>query len=309
MNEKVQSFETHRFTFVAAQLFIGWIMTLWALNVWAFNVYILRKNPHGNFSGALGLFEFSSGCRAVREGSTSWKALKLIYNWYGDFGFKPAISRDPFAWFWLKNVNGQAVRNRLKIIVRELMNAIAQVSQKNNEVRILSIASGSAQSIFLAIKGLRDNGFTGKISLCLLDLDREALEYSKKLAEIYNISSSDISFIVAPVSHIKKELRGQRFDIIEMAGLLDYLTDRQAFKLMKRIYSMLAPGGYFVTCHIHPNFEMYFMRWVCCWQMIYRTISHFSKIIREAAAWNSRIITEPHYIHSVAVCKKDIKEN
>lgn len=242
MNEKVQTFETHRFTFVAVQLLIGWVMTLWALNVWAFNVYILRKNPRGNFSGAMGLLEFSPGCRAVREGSTSWKALKLIYNWYGDFGFKPDMSRDPLSWFWMKIVNGQAVRNRLKIIVHELMKAIVNASNKNDKVRILSIASGSAQSIFLAIKGLRDKGFTGRIKLCLLDLDREALEHSGKLAETYNISSTEITLIESPVSHINRKLKGQRFDIIEMAGLLDYCTDKQVTKLTKRIYDMLVPG-------------------------------------------------------------------
>lgn len=235
MNEKVQAFETHRFTFVAAQLVVGWFMTLWALNVWAFNVYILRKNPRGNFPGAMGLFEFSHGCRAVREGSTSWKALKLIYNWYGDFGFTPDVSRDPFAWFWMKIVNGQAVRNRLKIIVDELISAIVKSSHKNDEIRILSIASGSAQSVFLAIKGVRDKGFAGRIKQYLLDIDREALDYSRKLAEAYNISSADITLIEAPVSHINRKLKGLRFEIIEMAGLLDYCTDRQAVKLMKRI--------------------------------------------------------------------------
>lgn len=308
MDKKVHTFETHRFTFVAVQLLFGWLLTLWAFNVWAFNVYILNKNPRGNFSGAMGPFEFSPGCRAVREGATSWKALKLIYNWYGDFGIKPDLPRDPFAWFWMKIVNGQAVRNRLKIIVHELMEAIVCASHKNDEVRILSIASGSAQSIFLTIRGLRDKGFTGKIKLCLLDIDHEALEHSYRLSDTYNIYSTEMEHIEAPVSHINKKLKGRKFDIIEMAGLLDYLSEQQSVKLMKRIYNLLAPEGYFITCHIHPNFEMYFMRWFCCWNMVYRSISQFSKLIQDAAPWNKRIISEPHGVHSVSVCKKSSED-
>ena len=132
---------------------VYWPLTLWGFLVWLLNVGILRKSAFGKFSGSLSMLEVSPALRGIRNGSAGWQALHIIYNWYGHFGFRPEMARDPLAGFWIKMRNAQAVRNRLRIIVQELQGMIRRVSETEDEIRIFSIASGSAQSLFMAVQG------------------------------------------------------------------------------------------------------------------------------------------------------------
>lgn len=93
-------------------------------------------------------------------------------------------------------------------------------------------------------------------------------------------------------------------DIIEMMGLTDYLKDKLAIALIKKIRRYLANGGTFITCHVHPNGESYFLKHIVNWKMIYRTLDAFENIIIDGGFIGSRFVTEPHNIHSIAIAKK-----
>jgi len=306
MDHNFGDFETIRFPYIATQVLIGWVMTGWAFMVWCFNVFILKKSPFGKFKGTMFWNELSPALRCIRAGSAGWQSLHIIYNWYGHFGLRPNLSRDPLAWFWNRILNAQAVRNRLRIIVLELKRVILDVSSREDEVRIFSIASGSAQSLFLAVKALKKEGFNKPIKFFLLDLDHTALEYSLGLAKNLGIPEKDIIVANSSTTSSEKLIERNRFmpHIIEMAGFLDYRPDRKAISLMKMIHQMLPKGGWFITCHIHPNMEQTFIRYVLCWPMIYRKKKEFLRLVQKSASWEIRFITEPHGIHTVAVCRK-----
>ena len=307
MNQKNNGFENHRFTYLLSQIFMGWPLTALGFLVWCFNVIVLRKKPFGKFAGSLSLLEFSPGIRGIRNESAGWQALHIIYNYYGHFGIKPDLPRDPFAWFWVKMLNAQAVRNRLRIIVIELKEAIRAAAESDHEVRILSIASGSAQSLFMAIKALEKKGFRKKVSL-LLDLDQTALDHSVMLADRFGFPRSRIISVTGSTASVEETINvnGFRPHIVEMAGFLDYRPDKKAVELMSRIHCLLPTENRFITCHIHPNLERHFLRWVLCWPMVYRTKDNFLRLIQESAGWSIRRITEPHGIHTVAVCTKKL---
>ena len=306
MSQKSNGFENHRFTYLLGQIFMGWPLTALGFLVWCFNIIVLRKKPLDKFAGSLSLLEFSPTMRGIRNGSASWKALHIIYNWYGHFGIKPNLPRDPFAWFWIKMLNAQAVRNRLRIIVTELKEAIRAASESDQEVRIFSIASGSAQSLFMAIKALEKEGLRKKVSLLLLDLDQTALDHSFMLADRFGFPRSRIISVTGSTSSVEETININGFTphIVEMAGFLDYRPDEKAVVLISRIHDLLPPKGLFITCQIHPNLERHFLRWVLCWPMLYRTKDNFLRLIQESAGWSIRRITEPHGIHTVAVCTK-----
>ena len=309
MRQEFGEFETERVVYKLAMIFFGWPMIAWAFLIWCFNVLVLRRNPYARFPGTLGILEISPAIRSIRSGSATWRALHIIYNWYGHFGIKPDLPRDPFAWFWIRNANGQAVRNRLRIIVAELKKAIIDVSSREEEVRILSVASGSAQSLFLAVNSLRRKGFKKRVKLLLLDLDHSALRNSAQLAEHWDFPAQDIIYANATTTSIEKLLANKDFkpQIIEMAGLLDYLRDGKAAAIMNRIYNILPPCGWFITCHVHPNMEEHFLRWAICWAMLYRKREDFIRLVQKSAPWKIRTVTEPHGIHTVAICKKEAK--
>ena len=306
MNSDSEAFETYRFVYILFQIFIGFPLAFWGFIVWSFNVFLLRKRPSGKFFGTLSFMELSPALRTIRNGSAGWKALNVVYNWYGHFGLRPDLPRDPFACFWIGNLNGQAVRNRLRIIVREMKAAILDVAGSEEEVRILSIASGSAQSLFLAIKALREKGFNKRIRLFLLDLDQTALEHSLTLTNHFGVARNEIILKRASTNSLEKILKTKGFypHIIEMAGFLDYRPDKKAIDLMKNIHRLLLPKGWFITCHIHPNIEQHSMRWVLCWSMLYRKREDFLKLIRRSGNWDIKYFSEPHNIHTVAVCRK-----
>lgn len=308
-----QDREFNRIGWLLTQFFIGLPMVAWGYLVWTFNVSLLKKRPYKKFAGSLSFLELSPACREIRNGSAGWQALYIIYNWYGHFGLKPTgLSRDPLAWLWIKIRNAQAVRNRLRIIVRELKEAIRKISSLGGEeIRIASIASGSAQSLFLAAKALREEGFHRRIRILLVDLDQSALEKSLELADHFDFPREDIISVKASTSSIERILKRNEFHphIIEMAGFLDYCQDRKAIFLIKTIHRLLIPGGFFFTCHIHPNFERHFLRWVLCWSMLYRSRQDFLGLIEKSGDWDTTAITEPHGIHTVAVCRKKKTEN
>jgi hypothetical protein len=86
---------------------------------------------------------------------------------------------------------------------------------------------------------------------------------------------------------------------------MDYLRDSLAIALVKKIRRVLVAKGIFLTCHVHPNGEEYFLRHVVNWDMLYRPLTAFQNVLDNAGFLNARYETEPHGIHSVAVCRKD----
>lgn len=233
----------------------------------------------------------SQTLRKIREGAARWPALEVIYNWETpvEKGFFGAIER-----FWLNMQNAQAVRNRYKI-VRGLIrkHAIKQINEKGF-VRILSLASGSAQSVFDATQGLEN------VHLVLVDADETALSHSKELALKYGATS---------VEYHNQNVLGKAAlhpdfqpDIVEVVGLFDYLSPEAIATTLKRIHAILPDGGAVITGHIHPNDEANFLRIVSDWdfRMKYRTIEEFKQIVCSGNFEHASYYTEPHRIHTVA---------
>jgi len=270
-----------------------WVLTIWVI----FKKKILKIKPKINTFLFDGL---SRSCREIKKGAGSWYALDIIYNF--EFG-----SRDGFrgrtSGFWIGMINAQAVRNRLRLVKRELIKAINECAQKEREVQLLSIASGSAQAVIEAIieAGKEDI----KIQAVFLDLDPTALDYSRKLAKKNGVEAQ-IKFIRGSTFNLERMINGVRPHIIEMIGFLDYRPQVRAIHLIKRIYNLLLPGGRFLTANICPNPEQYFLKWVIDWDMIYREPEGLGKIVIEGgfSPEGCRIICEPCKIHSLAICQK-----
>jgi len=240
--------------------------------------------------------------RRIKEGSASWRALDIIYNF--QFGRQNG-NGSKIDDYWLGMTNAQAVRNRLRLVKRELVKAIREFAQKKEEVRLLSIASGSAQAIIEAIIEVKKEMI--EVNAVFLDLDPTAIDYSRKLAKKYGLEDK-INFVRGSTINLDKAIDGFRPNIVEMIGFLDYRPHPKAVHLVRKIHNFLLPGGKLLTANICPNFDQYFMKWVINWPMIYRKPEELGRIVTEGGfdPESCKIVCEPLKLHALAICQKNL---
>lgn len=271
----------------------------WYLTAWVILKKLLMPNLKTN---ALFFDGGGKACRAIKEGSASWRALDIIYNYpFGKKkGFEGLVDD-----FWVGMMNAQAVRNRLKLVKIEVEQAVRRIYQRDEgkEVRILSLAAGSAQGIIEVISELRKDERI--VRALLVDIDPTAVEYAKKLAEEFGVGEQ-ITVVCDNAFKASKYARNFKPQIIEMLGLLDYLKDDIATKFIGQIREMLPAGGIFLTCNIAKNVERHFLKWVINWSMIYRSPGKIARILHgaEFTSDHFRIIYEPLGIHGLVIADK-----
>ncbi|MFA7310173.1 MAG: class I SAM-dependent methyltransferase family protein [Candidatus Paceibacterota bacterium] len=240
-------------------------------------------------------------CRKIKEGAASWQALDIIYNYRGEGSLVDKL--------WIGYMrNAQAVRNRKRIISAELRELAIETAMRNGSVKVLSLASGSAQAVFEALAN-----FPYPIEIMLIDFDRDAGPYAKCLAQVHGLSDVATFKTGNVMKFDRKVLLGEfQPDIIEMAGLLDYLREDEAIAIIGRVHALLPPDGAFITCHIHDNPEREFMSEIIDWgregtrqrPMLYRSHHELVELVRKGGFDKLVIYTERHAIHSVAIARK-----
>ena len=242
----------------------------------------------------------SRNSRRVREGAARWKALDAVYNFAEPAGVVNLVRRVDK--FWMGIRNAQAVRNRLKIARRELASAIERTAARTGRpVRLLSLAAGSAQGVIESVAEFRKMGI--EMDVLLIDQGPTALAHARELAVKHEVHDA-IMTQEGNVLFFDRLIGGFAPDIVEMLGLLDYLRTGTAILLIKKIMKRLSIGGYFFTCHVHPNSERYFLERVVDWLMIYRTVDEFEGLLSVEEDVGLRLVTEPHGIHTIAVMER-----
>lgn len=243
----------------------------------------------------------SINSRRMKEGATRWPSLDTCYNFTSGQG--PTVLHRIVDTWWMNIRNAQAVRNRLKIAKHELRIAIEQKYRPGHPVKILSLASGSAQGVIEVAAELAKRGIETK--LMLVDHDVTALRHARDLSHRHGVEITTIEGNVLRFDKVIPE--DYRPDITEMMGFLDYLSPTLSEFLLRRIRRNLAPEGTFFCCHIHPNRERFFLKWAVNWDsgMVYRTVPEFEELLHKGGFLTPRILTEPHKIHSVSISGKD----
>ena len=287
---------------------------MWLLILWVF----CKKKLYGLFGqkpkvNTIWFDGLSGKNMAIKRNAKTCHALDVIYNHHN-------LWHDPLGNYWINMVNAQAVRNRKKIVVRELVKAMRNAYCNDGHIRLLSIASGSAQAVFEALKVIFDSyPEITDIKAVFLDSDNSALEKSRQLAKDFNFTGvffySGNGALPVLYDDLFSYIQGDAFrfaeavevlegqpNIIEMVGLTDYLNSRLATTLFKKIYRTLASGGTFLSGNICPNFERHFMKWVIDWnEMIYRTPQEMSRVLADTDIPSSQmqIFLEPQCLHMV----------
>lgn len=286
--KNIENFETHSFL---RRLFDVFLLPL-LNNLPKKSRNVIRKTHH-------------SADEVIRY-KTTHRALENLYN-YG----LPNLSRNIFQKFfhsiWFNTANSKAVRNRLKIVNRFLKESIKDLYEKKGSIKILSIASGSARAVIESVSGLGVKNYPN-INIYFLDKNPEALEYSRTLAEERGLNREKCSWHEGTATSYLDSLRksGEKVDLVEMVGLLDYFDDEKVVKTLSLINEILEDGGVLITANINHNKEKKFVTNVIGWEMKYRTHDELIDLLISAGFEEGEldVYTEPFEIHTVVSAKK-----
>lgn len=241
----------------------------------------------------------------IIEHKTSHKALEVLYN-KGHNPEEKGLIKKIFQKIWFNRNNSKAVRNRLKAVKRELYDHAEKTLNKSEELRVFSIASGSARAVVETLSNLYIPE-TKKIYVSFLDKNPEAIEYSKeKVNQISFDKNFNFNWCVDTASSFPSYCSNKKQDIIEMVGLLDYFTDEKVVSIFKSIYEHLNDGGILITANIDDNKERRFVTNFIDWNMIYRNGSDLKRLAIEAGFDKDKIkiFYEPLKIHAILVAEK-----
>lgn len=241
----------------------------------------------------------------IIQHATTHKALEILYG-HSKAKLSGSITQRFFKKVWLSTNNSKAVRNRLKLVKRELNLQIRNLLNKSRPtIRIVSVASGSSRAIIETVEKI-DFGKNCDLMVTFVDKNQEAVLYSKNLAAKskylekfkWSHDSAGNFFRSQDLSH--------KFNIVEMVGLIDYFSDEKATKIFTQIYNSLEVGGALITANIADNSERPFVSKAVGWKMIYRTDKELAALLcRSGFSENSlRLFYEPLKIHVLAVAIK-----
>lgn len=297
---------------------VMWLVSIWAVvtnltHVLFIKLFKERKSSLSKIIWKMGrdpkhissLFfdRFSQINRQIVFGAASWHSLDIFYNYHEKIEpqFNNSGTEGRLVRYWVRRIeNRQAVTNRLKIVINLLTKAFGKFINEP-EVRIVSIASGSAQAVIEAMLKCPHLN----IKAILIDIDKTALKAAEAMAE-KNGLGKNFSFIRGTPKSLEKVCLEFQPHIIEMVGFLDYRPDDKAIQLINKIKNCLPFGGIFLTCNINHNRERIFLDWVLLWRMIYRNEKQFANLLIKGgfSSQNINILYEPFRIHGIGVCQK-----
>ncbi len=246
----------------------------------------------------------SNSAGVVIDYATTHKALEVLYSNGEMFSLKSLPDRF-FKYVWFNINNSKAVRNRLRFVKREIKNHLDAISKSDKEIEIISIASGSSRSIIEVVK---DGNYIDntKLSITFLDKNESAIKYRKNLSENISHSSIKLNWIHDSVNNFLRAAPENKFDIVEIVGLLDYFTDEKTQEIYTGIYKILQPGGILITSNVVHNSEEEFVTKVIGWPMIYKDPVRLAKLVKNSGFEynNVRAFYEPLKIHGLVVAMK-----
>ena len=246
----------------------------------------------------------NNAAATVIDNATNHKALEVLYS-RGDLFSIKKVGSNFFKYVWFNINNSKAVRNRLKFVKRELRNHLEEISKYDREISVLSIASGSSRAI---IETVRDGEYLKgtKLSLVFLDKNEQAISYSKDLSTNISHLPIKLSWIHDTVGNYLRSVPKDKFDVVEIVGLLDYFTNDKVVEIFKGIYGLLQDGGIMITSNVNHNIEEKFITNVIDWPMIYKTAEGLAELANKSGFdYNKmKVFYEPLKVHGMVIAKK-----
>lgn len=188
--------------------------------------------------------------------------------------------------YFLTRPASVAVKNRSFYLKRKLMDLVTKTRDSGQKLRILSLASGPAQEVILALKEMT-KADAERIELWLVDQDIESLRYAQRDLRRTTMEldlNPKIYFENMAIKNVLKEgFPVENLDLIYSAGLFDYFTDPVVVMSAQLIIKYLKPGGTAIIGNFdsnNPSRSM--MEAVLDWNLIHRTEAEMLGLFSQA---------------------------
>ena len=179
-----------------------------------------------------------------------------------------------------RQAGSQAVRNR-KDFFCEVFSSVCE--QRPAPRYVLDIACGPCRELIEAVKYAGASGL-GTHFHCV-DIEESAIAYSKK--RVRDIKGVSFQWETANALRIRP---AHRYDLVWAAGLFDYLNDRLAKLLLKRMWHWTKAGGTCVVGNFHPrNPSRNYMEWLGNWCLVHRTEEDMRRLCRDAGIPSQKV--------------------
>jgi len=239
--------------------------------------------------------------RVAHRGVTSWTALAVLYA-------AVLVAKKERGWrgwlfrLWMFHPECQAVRNRL-LEVRDRIYGECEllVDRGQTEINIAALACGSAAAVLWAVYQFQKDHPGVAVNVTLVDRDENSIALAVELAEKLNVAVTTIvADIGATLSQWK--LSGDRFDVVEETGFLDYRRDGSVVKNTQAVRSVVKRGGLFLTAQIDATWSASHRKWTIGWLMLIpRSMKKFVGLLEEAGykRENMDTYTEPWGVYHI----------
>lgn len=184
----------------------------------------------------------------------------------------------------------RSVRERRKILAR----TIDRVAAERPGAEMLAVACGHLREA-----GVSTSLEEGRVARFLAtDQDIESLAVVADQARIWAPAIACRQHSVRDFIAAREDLG--RFDLVYAAGLYDYLDDRIAARLTRRLFALLKPGGRLVVANFLPGLhEQGYMEAFMDWWLIYRTEAAIRAFAGEIS---ENDIRASHYFQDETAC-------
>ena len=170
-----------------------------------------------------------------------------------------------------------------------------------NEIDAVCARTEAAEIFSLACGHLREARHSVELAsqpvgrFLAMDQDVESLEVVRRDAGPLGVEAAEGSV----KSTIARGAGLGRFDFIYAAGLLDYLNDRAAGRLVRALFGMLKPAGKLWVANFLPDIvDRAFMESFMDWWLIYRTPAQMLELasgVSEEECSSRRTFVEPEF--------------
>jgi len=150
----------------------------------------------------------------------------LLQNYIGDSG-----GEEWDLWFQRQDAS-KAVRNR-RDYLSELFGTLAEASPS---LSVLNLACGPCRDVCEAVRA--SSSKNGVLFHCI-DIDQRALDYAQALADEHGVSD----MLRLERRNVMRLRPTTEYSLVWCSGLFDYLDDRQATFLLRRMWQMTCGGG------------------------------------------------------------------
>ena len=192
-----------------------------------------------------------------------------------DYLYRKKICNSPdpltqnIAKFVVESDAASSVRSRLQILSQKIQKKLTE----NPNLKILSIACGHCIEYELVDQDILKNS---NADLTALDSDRKSLDYISYSTCFVNKNILHTSLLDILSGKIK--LKG--FDFIYSLGIYDYLNNRIASRLSKKLVDGLTTKGELLIANFaNTTRDVGYMEGFMAWDLIYRTPEQMLKII------------------------------